>query len=152
MQVISGMDYDKIVGERLSYPVIVAGECAFSRCGLTSYLANTIQAWTMYLGIDGIWCEYIMYYFSPWYNDYYETRPSKEHPNILEVTRERAIVEYIIWSKHFDEGILIEGVQTYLNETETLDKLYEVGEHFHLDRKCIDYWIEEAINDCQRNF
>lgn len=149
LELISGRDNDVLLGSRHK-PVVVAGECAFQRCGLTSHLSNIIQAWTLRLITSGIYNPIAMWYFSPFADKFFDTKPSIVHPNILEPTRERAIIEYIIFHDYFDEGILIEGLSNYLYENDdNPNKLFLEAEKFHCPKKLVDYWIKEAREDCE---
>lgn len=73
------------------------------------------------------------------------TRPSKDNPNLLIPTRERALVDYMLYQDEYgDEGLLIEALQNYLEQFKDMDKLYEVADFYKLPRETVDYWIKEA--------
>lgn len=127
---------------------ILIGEQAFCRCGLTTLFSPILQCSTLYTKITGIWNPVVMWYFNPFADKYEHTKPGPVHPNILEPTVERAIVEYIMFHEYFDEGILIEGLQTYLNQHTDLSALYAEAEYWHLPKSWVDHWIQEAIDDC----
>lgn len=88
-------------------------------------------------------CRYLYY---PDLDRIHYLTPSKDNPNLLIPTRERAIVDYIKLEEEYgDEGILIESLQSYLRDyEEDLPKLYEVADFFKLPRKELDYWLNEA--------
>ena len=139
--------HDKLVGQDGKHVLI--GEQAFARCGLTTLFSPVLQCSTLYTNITGIWNPIVTWYFNPYADRYEHTKPSKVCANILEPTRERALVEYIIFHNYFDEGILIEGLKTYLAETPDLSDLYNEAEFWYCPRKLVDYWIKEAREDCE---
>ena len=143
-RMVNGRDFDGMFTEN----VIVIGQCAFQRCGLTSYLSNIVQVSTLIADISKCNNGYVTYYLNPWALDTSFTNPSSAHSYVLEPTRERAIVEYMFFHDYFDEGILIEGINTYglLNKGD-FSKLYPVADHFGIDHAIVDYWINEALND-----
>ena len=142
--------FDKLVGEECGVR-ICSGECAFWRSGLTTQYISGLQCWTLCPGINGIYSPIVMWYFNPWGDKTFDTTPSPEHPNILQPTRERAICEYIIFREYFSEGILIEGLQTYIRETDNYrERLHEAMTHIPLQKHdWLDYWIQEALEDTQ---
>lgn len=127
---------------------ILIGEQAFNRCGLTSFVSSTLQCSTLYIGITGIWNPFVMWYFNPFADKYEHTKPSVCNPNILVPTTERAIVEYIIFHDYFDEGILIEGLKTYLSlNNNDISAIHEEADYWHLPSNYVDYWFKEARED-----
>lgn len=149
MELVTGRGNDILLGSRHN-SVIVAGECALQRCGLTTHISDIIQAWTLLTVPPGIWNPIAMWYFNPMADKYFDTTPSPMHTNILEPTQERALLEYIMFHDYFDEGILIEGLKTYLfqHEDDTTG-LYDELNKIPLPVDWLDYWLNEAREDCE---
>lgn len=143
---VTGRGYDKLVGEQCR--LIVAGECALMRVGLTSLAMDHIQAWTLYTQISGVKTRLVAWYANPFANEEFDVNPSIECANILEPTRERALIEYILFKDYFNEGTLIEGLKNYiwLNKGD-MSKLYEEAPKFSVPEWAVTYWIDEAKND-----
>ena len=140
--------YDIKVGDACDTPRVVVGEQALARTGLTTLLSNVLQLSTLHVGISGIWNPYVIWYFNPFADKYMFTKPSPVHPNILEPTQERALIEYILLHEYFDEGVLIEGLKNYMYQhKDDVSALYEMATNFHLGNDYVDYWINEALND-----
>lgn len=143
-EMISGRDYDVLAKKNL----IVIGECALQRAGLTYHLSNLIQASTIYKDVHNCNNRFFAYYFNPWATKYEYTKTSPLSKYIFEPTPERALIEYIIFKDYFNEGILIEGLQFYIeSKFYDLNKLYEVADWFKIQRSLVDYWIKEALED-----
>lgn len=148
MEIKSGDSLDFLVGSSVENGIIVSGECALQRCGLTSYLSDNIKAWTLYPEISGVQNSIVSWYFNPFAVDYIDTKSSSKSENIKIPSKERAIVEYVMFHDYFDEGILIEGLKNYLYEMGgDTSKLYEEAGKFHLKEDLLAYWIKEAIED-----
>lgn len=148
MELRTGDYFDRFVGERLDHSIVLSGECALQRCGLTTYLSDGIQAWTLFTEISGIQNAIVSWYFNPFAANDMDTNPSQSHPNILIPTKERALVEYVMFHEYFDEGILIEGLKSYIYEKNgDTSRLYEEAEKFHLKEETLSYWIKEALED-----
>ena len=139
--------YDVLVGSNMKEPAVCIGEMAFIRCGLTTLLTDVLQLSTLVTGITGIHNLIAKWYFNPWADCYEFTKPSHKHPNILVPTRERAIIEYIIFKDYFDEGILIEGLKIYIQQNTDFTTLRDVAKYFKLKDSILDYWINEALTD-----
>ena len=138
--------YDVITGQDGKHVLI--GEQALSRCGLTSLHTVVVQCSTLCKLIHGAKSEFNAWYFNPMADDYSYTKPSPVCSNILEPTQERALVEYMLFHDYFDEGILIEGIQTYgFQHDNDWSKLYPVAKYFGLSVDKLEYWINEALND-----
>lgn len=70
---------------------------------------------------------------------------NKEYP-----TAERAIVDCILWQhRNYDEGFLIEALQSYQQQGHNVEDLYEVADFYKLDRRAVDYWWKEAEEDSE---
>lgn len=138
--------YDSFIGQFGTY--VCVGQCALYRAGLTTALITKLQLATRYPEISGIGTWKAYYYFDPFYNQYFETKPSPACPTILEPTQERAICETIILKEHFDEGVLIESIKDYLYYHESTERLYDVMRMFVPSlTKLVDYWLKEAEED-----
>lgn len=115
---------------------------------LTTALITKLQLATRYPEISGIGTWKAYYYFDPFYNQYFDPKPSPACPTILEPTQERAICETIILKEHFDEGVLIESIKDYLYYHESTERLYDVMRMFVPSlTKLVDYWLKEAEED-----
>lgn len=135
--------YDSFIGQFGTY--VCVGQCALYRAGLTTALITNLQLATRYPEISGIGTWKAYYYFDPFYNQYFETKPSPACPTILEPTQERAICETIILKEHFDEGVLIESIKDYLYYHESTERLYDVMRMFVPSlTRLVDYWLKEA--------
>ena len=143
MRVVSGRGYDKLFNESM----IVCGECALQRCGLTSHLTNQIQAFTNDPTIHNCENMYIKYYYTP-IVDFSDCVLSVENSLIYEPKKERALLEYIKNIDYFNEGILIEGLKDYIRyTTDYRDRLYEFSCKYEVSEDTINYWINEALED-----
>lgn len=140
--------FDSLVGESSKDAVVLIGEQAFWRAGLTTCISNHLQCSTLVTGITGIRTPYVTWYFNPNANRYDHTVPSKKHPNILQPTQERALVEYMEFHDYFDEGILIEGIQTYLfQHNDDYSALIEEAKFWKFSTDMVEYWVSEAKED-----
>lgn len=137
--------YDYLITERH----VLCAACALSRNGLTSHSTQHLCLQTPYAEIDGTCVVYITYFYCKNIDYEYFVTPETTNPLILKPTKERAIVEYILNEKWCDEGILIEALKTYLQWFRNDEELYCVADFFGLDRKTLDYWIKEALEDAE---
>lgn len=139
--------YDAFIGQFGKY--VCVGQCALFRAGLTTAHMVTLQLGVGTKEIDGLGSWRAKYYYSPWFDKHFETKPSPACPNILVPTQERAVIESMYLHEGFDEGVLIESYKDYLYWHEDLSKIYEVGrKHFSGDYKTVmDYWFQEARED-----
>lgn len=65
--------------------------------------------------------------------------------NVWVFSVERAIVDAVKFMyQSYDEGVVIEALQNYLDRSPDLDKLYKVAEHYSVPKSDIDYWLNEA--------
>lgn len=91
-------------------------------------------------------------YFSLFYNpniDYeYCITKSPSNPLLLLPSKERALVECIKHLDWIDEGLLIEGLRNYLDNFWNEKLLFEVAKHFNLPAEELEYWLNEARNEC----
>lgn len=130
-------------------PHILVGASAFAHVGLTTALSSVLQCSTLTTGIDGLRCPIVMWYFNPFANRFYEdTRPSHVNPLIKIPSQERAILEFILLMDKLEEGIFIEGMQTYaFQHNNDYSKIYELAPKYYIRKELIDYWIKEAEED-----
>lgn len=132
-----------------TFPHVLCGECALYRAGINSQLFSSLQMWTEYKELETVLQGLVVtYYYIPVVDLDYEVAPVDGYKNILLPSKERALVEMIKYRDYFNEGSLIEGLQTYLwLNGDDLDHLYEVAVHFKVSQDEIDYWINEARED-----
>ena len=65
-------------------------------------------------------------------------------------TAERAIIDCILWQhRNYDEGFLIEALQSYQQQGHKVEDLYEVADFYKLDRRAVNYWWKEAEEDSE---
>lgn len=132
-----------VLNENGSY--ILAGDDALYCAGLTRQPVDTPMCWTTYKEIaNGLFAVFVRYFQNPMGNDLAYTNPSPIHENIHEPIQERAIVETIKFHEQFNEGILIEALQSYIYNRTDFTLLYEVGDYFNVSKDDIDYWLNEA--------
>lgn len=126
---------------------VVCGGCALNRAGLIYYNSEHLDLMTCYEELDGCCLSRLTYYYYPVIDTEHWVHPLKSNPLLLQPTRERAIVEYILNKKWCDEGLLIEALKNYLDQFRNDEELYEVADFFGLSRETLDYWINEALTD-----
>lgn len=69
----------------------------------------------------------------------------RHNDNVYLPTAERAIVDTIKYIEvNYNEGSLIESLQTYISHNSSFTKLYEVADHYGVPRSDVDYWLNEA--------
>lgn len=135
--------YDNIVGQEME--CILAGETALFRSGLTYAQSYTLDVWTDYEDIpNGLFAVFVRYYQNPLAKDFKYTIKSPANDKVHEPTKERAIVETIKFHEYFNEGILIEAIQSYIAYNPSMALVYEVADYFNVPRDDIDYWFNEA--------
>lgn len=124
---------------------VLAGETALFRCGLSSQQIYKLYIWTDDKEIpNGLSAIFVRYFYNEQGKDLKYTVCSPRSSNIYEPTKERAVVESIKFHDYFNEGILIEALQSYLYQVEDLSLLYEVADYFKVNHETIDYWLNEA--------
>ncbi len=128
---------------------VLCCSCALARSGLTAYGVTHLDMMTQMKVLDNFCMVYATYYYYPYIDFEHFVTPETTNPLILKPTKERAIVEYILNEKWCDEGILIEALKTYLQWFRNDEELYCVADFFGLDRKTLDYWIKEALEDAE---
>lgn len=134
---------DEFVGNTYS-DCVLCGTCAFARVGLTTLKSEQLEI----LQSTDYTSDKVITYAGDTYNDLSFTTVSPMSVYVHEPSRERAIVEYILYRQYFDEGVLIEGIQEYLSlYNDDVSALYPVAEHFNLHSEILDYWINEARED-----
>lgn len=128
---------------------VLTGTSALERAGLVLANLNNLDLQTAYSDADHLKTVAGTYYYNPCIDYNYCLQPSESNPLLLKPTKERALVECILHLDWIDEGLLIEGLQTYINQFWNEKKLYEAADHFGLDYATLEYWLEEARNDCE---
>lgn len=145
-ELIDIREYDAMVGRTGVY--VLCGQTALCRRGLTTAITNLLQVWTLYPNISRVNTGITQFFFNPVINYTDDLNKSPKHPNILEPTQERALIEAIWLREYFDEGILIESLKSYdFQHNGDFSKLYEIAHKYHCTREMLNYWIEEARND-----
>lgn len=125
---------------------VICNACALARNGLVYFNATHLDLFTNIASLGSVFpAGIVSYYYNPNIDYEYEVTPSA-NPFLLRPSKERALVECIKFLDYVDEGLLIEGLKSYLDNFWD-DKIYEVGEHFGVSRETLDYWFEEARND-----
>lgn len=139
--------YDAFIGQFGTY--VCVGQCALYRAGLTTALTSTLQLASRYPEINGLGSWKAKYYFDPWFNKYFETKPSPACQTILEPTQERALLETMYLHENFNEGVLIESIKDYICYHTDLNKLYAVARNYFPSNHAsiIEYWVREARED-----
>jgi hypothetical protein len=135
--------YDNLISERR----VICGVCALGRSGLTTYDMKHLDLFSPYPEVDGVSTVYISYYYKKNIDYDHWVFASESNPLLLQPTKERALVEYILNEKWLDEGVLLEAINDYIEYFPNHEKLYEVADFFKLSREVLNYWICEAIND-----
>ena len=97
-------------------PHVICNICALARNGLVIYNAEYLNLFTdnNQLGLmfsAGV----VSYYYNPDIDYEYEVTPSETNPLLLRPSKERALVECIKFLDYVDEGLLIEGLKSYLD-------------------------------------
>lgn len=125
---------------------IVTLNTSVARNGLTYLAAAYLNLATDKKELSNIKTNSFRFIYYPDLDRLHYLVPSKNNPDLLIPTKERAIVDYIkLQDEYGDEGILIESIQSYLRDyEEDLPKLYEVADFFKLSREELDYWLNEA--------
>lgn len=136
-------DIMEIAGGR-DFKTIIVGQDALARHGLVAgYNCNNV--YTPYKGLDK--CPVIGGVLEHWHvHDDYQLTEIAE--NVFLPSAERAIVDCIIWQDHnYDEGFLIEALQSYQDDGHSVSDLYECADHYLVPYEVIDYWWNEALNE-----
>lgn len=126
---------------------VLCGPCALARAGLVTYSTELLYLQTPYRELDGVSTIYITYWFVETIDYDYCLECVAGNTHLLQPSKERAIVEYMVCSNWCDEGILIEALKSYLQWFRDDEKLYECANHFGVEKDTIDYWINEALTD-----
>lgn len=127
-------------------PYVICNACALARNGLVYFNVTHLDLFTNIASLGSVFhAGIVSYYYNPNIDYEYEVTPSA-NPFLLRPSKERALVECIKFLDYVDEGLLIEGLKSYLDNFWD-DHIYEVGEHFDVSRETLDYWFEEARND-----
>ena len=125
---------------------VICNACALFRNGLIYFSSKHLDLFTNIANLNEIRTQVVSYYYNPDIDYEYEVTPSETNPLLLRPSKERALVECIKFLDYVDEGLLIEGLKSYLDYFWD-DKIYEVGEHFGVTKETLDYWFQEARDD-----
>ena len=133
----------QILSDR-SEPSVLVGETVLGINNLI-YASPSYYILTNHPPLDGYINNDIRY-------EYYHFRDDFElkeiAPNVFLPSAERAIVDTIVWlKKNYNEGALIESLQSYQQMGKDKSGLYRVADHYEVPHSCIDYWWEEAENE-----
>lgn len=133
----------KVLSDRCE-PSILVGETALGINHLM-YTSPLYHILTNHPPLDGYVNNSIRY-------EYYHFRDDFElkeiAPNVFLPSAERAIVDAIVWlKKNYNEGALIEALQSYQQMGKDKSALYGVADHYEVPYSCIDYWWEEVENE-----
>ena len=137
--------FRKFVDERWCNTLVV-GESALAIHGLVNGY-NVYHVMTDTPALNNCVLDLVVFRF--WYFD--DLNYTKEvYPRMYVPTPERAIIDCIVWqSKNYEEGLLIEALQTYQQQGHNVEDLYEVADFYKLDRRVVDYWWKEAEEDSE---
>lgn len=119
---------------------LLVGDRALTYAGLM-YNVNDVQAYTPHLNLNGIRLGDIrldIYHF-----DGFEYCLQVDTIyNIWVTNAERALIEMMMYSSVTDCGNkLIEAMQNYFETHDDMAELYTVAEHYKLDGKILNYWL-----------
>ena len=135
--------YDSLVKETH----VICCHCALARTGLIVFNPDHLELFTENKSLGAkMSASVVTYYYNPHIDYKTDVIPSKSNPLLLCPTKERAIVECIKFIKYVDEGLLIEALQSYIDNFWN-NRIYAVGDHFGVNKKTLDYWFEEARNE-----
>lgn len=120
------------------------GQDSLSHAGLIHGCGITV-IWTEYPEIDHVHLTNVVY-------EHYHVHDSAYlrvlSDGSLTPTAERALVDCMIWQDHnYDEGFLIEALQSYQYDGHQASDLYEVADHYLLPHEVVDYWWNEALEE-----
>lgn len=129
---------------RQGEPAIIVGSYNLAMLRLI-YDSTSVSILTNCRSIDmcqGVNLRYEYYHF----RDDFELKEIA--PNVFLPSAERAIVDTIVWlAKNYNEGALIEALQSYQQMGKDKSGLYRVADHYEVPHSCVDYWWEEAENE-----
>lgn len=138
--------YDVVVTDKR----VLCGPSCLCRCGLISWNSDTLDLMTDWKEFNRFSMCYIHFYYYETIDTEHYVWNNSPNPLVLQPTKERAIVDYINGLNNFDEGLLIEGLKSYIDSKDKdIDKLYEVADFYKLQRETVDYWIKEAEEYCE---
>lgn len=140
-------DMNFIFDKEFTATYVITGACSLARCGLIMLSTTHLDLQTTIKDLDHFHTNVFTYYYNPHIDYEYEVTPSPTNYYLLKPSKERALVECILHLDWIDEGLLIEGLQTYIDQFYDENKLMQVAEHFHLDKNTLEYWINEARED-----
>lgn len=136
--------YDNLVGFTCG-KVVLAGECALSRCGLVYTESDSLRVYTLHQVPPGLTNAVAIWYFSPYADKYFDTNPSPRNSSILEPTQERALIESIMFQEYFTPDLIEEAMRTYKEQhSGNWSALFTEGDKFNLPVDALTYWINKA--------
>lgn len=124
-------------------PILLVGESALELNQL-KYGMCTYNVYTPYLNLHNLQVAGLLFEHYHFTDDYQLTEIQR---NVFLPSAERAIVDSIAHLEYnLIEGAIIEAIQGYVElYGEGRDKLYEVCEHYNVDKDKVDYWFKEAL-------
>lgn len=137
--------WDKEFSERY----VICGVCALDRNGLVYATGEHLDLFTKYSNLDKLNTLPFAYFYNSNIDYEYRVSPSQSNPMLLLPSKERALVECIKHSDWMDEGFLIEGLKSYLDNFWDGEELYRVAAHFDVSKETLDYCLKEAGEDCE---
>ena len=131
----------------LTKQAVCCGSTALARNGLVMFDVIHLNLQTKKSELDITSYAYFSLFYNPDIDYEYCVSKSAKNPLLLLPSKERAIVECIKHLDWIDEGLLIEGIQNYINNFWNEKLLYEAASHFSLPEEELKYWLEEARNE-----
>lgn len=132
---------EELVRDRAGNTFVV-GESALACAGLISGY-NHIVVWTPEPLMDRVRSGRII--FQHWHLHDTEFCGNATNLSIFYPSAEKAIIDTILWQhKYYNEGFLIEALQTYQSQKHVVSDLYECANHYLIPIEMIQYWWKEA--------
>ncbi|MCM1172518.1 MAG: hypothetical protein NC393_10365 [Clostridium sp.] len=129
--------------------MVVCGTTALTYNGMTTYSSPHLRLMTQYKELDGCDVVFLSYYYYTYIDRVNWIRHDVDNPLILIPSRERAIIDYLMNERWCDEGVAIDALKDYLNNFCDMSELYRVADFYKYSKETLDYWLEEARNDCE---
>lgn len=137
--------YDKFI----EFDTVECGSTALARSGLIMFNLMHLNIMTSRCTLDHLNAGFATLHYNSSIDFDYEVTAEPENPRLRRPSKERALVECILHLDWIDEGLLIEGLKSYLDYFWNEEKLREVADHFGLAQETLDYWLQEAREDCE---
>ena len=120
---------------------IITGNSALEYNGLVNG-TDILSIVTEVKPLDGTIVNNVCYEFFH-FKDREYTREIK--PGVFLPTAEKALLDAIVWlPENYNEGQLIEALQSYQANDNDKSKLYEVSDYYKVPHEFVDYWWKEA--------